>query len=214
MSHGLIAAQHTLLMLLKDAAEGKRLRDKWADAVADGREVLSERDREQVAEYQRRITTELGRLGAVVKVVREVEGTRTGTVPETLRDAYELLWIRAYGSGALYSGDGNAEKVGSASAGWVVKSDGKRHRGPASAKGRGSVGAARRNVILNQAAYELKRKLDKRLWRVTQEIKDFLAGLEGGTLRVTLCPSCGKVGEEDWRYCPRCGDRMNEPEEK
>ena len=108
-------------------------------------------------------------------------------------------------------GDANGEKVGTAAAGWVAKSGGKRHRGPASNKGHGSVSAARRNVILDAAAYDLKRRMDKRLWRVTQEIQGFLSGIAGGTVKVCLCPSCGKVGESEWKYCPRCGDRLNEP---
>lgn len=197
-----------LVQLNRALEQAKHLRrsvNRLLDRVVDGTLGLSEEERRRMTALSQDYSRRLQELGTVVKVVQPVTATPDGELPQKLRESYELLWIRTYGSGALYLGDPMSEKVGTSSAGWRASTSKEQHRGPAS-QGK-SATAHRRHVVLDGKAYEQKRRIDKKLSRIATDIRRWLAGDEIGEER-NVCTACGKIGDMDWRHCPSCGKKM------
>lgn len=206
MSTQLTDALFMALDLLNRARVQKREFDKLMQGVVDAGLPIAER--ELLRELSLAWSKGLEDMGAVVKVAHPVEFPATGQLPTKLRETYELLWIRTYGSGALFTGDGNAEKVGTAGQGWRLRSDKEQHRGPAS-RGR-SLSASRRNVIQDQKAYDFKRAIDKRLERIARDVRAFLAGADTDEDETGVCIKCGRIAARGWKFCPHDGGRIAE----
>jgi hypothetical protein len=65
----------------------------------------------------------------------------------------------------------------------------------------------------SEKAVNYRKNIDRRLRRLAREIKAFLAGEAGensGAVSRKCAGKCGKLGEADWMYCPRCGGPMRE----
>lgn len=130
-------------------------------------------------------------------------------LPGRLKGAYELLVIAAYGSlgtGALSRSEeqGKLGKSEGKAVEWRVSS-GKESTGRA-AGGPKKIGA-NKGVIKNEAAFNQKRKVDKRLRRLAVEIEEFL-GSPPEKHQDRICSKCHKYGDPDWGFCPRCGGSM------
>ena len=197
--------------LLRMAFEGELNR------VAEGELKLTDAELEELQSLSKKYTQRLEALGGVVKVVQPVEALvaahRDGQLPDKMREAYELLYCRSYGTGALYLGDVTAEKIASANSSWAVKSDKTPHRSGAT-RGK-SPTAHKRNIVQDAGAYDFKRRVDKKLSRIATEIRQWLAGeqsmLAGGARRLT-CPKCGRIADMTWKVCPIDGHRLKEEE--
>ena len=200
--------------LLKQAAEADRDRARYLNEVAEGRIRLTPEERDHLVGVEQHIQSLLKGLGAEttkrLRVVREDEyGRGTGDrLPRRLTDAYELIVHAAYGSDpAVSTGDptvlrgiGRVDPRTSTNQPEGVGGSAKPGKRP---------GIARRSVIKDRAAYELKLRADRRLRRLAGELEDFLAGGDArGT--VNVCTRCGRIGEDGWAYCPACGHEMGE----
>jgi hypothetical protein len=200
--------------LLKEASEADRARARYLNDVAEGRIRLTPEERDHLVGVEQYIQTLLKVLGAEttkrLRVVGEDEyGRGTGDrLPRRLTDAYELVVHAAYGSDpAVSTGDptvlrgiGRVDPRTSTNQPEGVGGSAKPGKRP---------GIARRNVIKDRAAYELKIRADRRLRKLAQELEDFLAG---GDVRgsVNVCTRCARIGEDGWRWCPHCGHEMGE----
>jgi hypothetical protein len=143
-----------------------------------------------------------------VRVVKEAEHeAEREALPKPLREAYEALYLRTYGTnGAVSVGDAN-----------VIRGIGKRETRTSSSQPEGRGGSAqpstkkfgqsRRSVIVDQKAYGIKINYDRKLRRLAKEIMEDLAGAEADT-RINVCTRCARIGEEGWRFCPNCGSTM------
>lgn len=128
-------------------------------------------------------------------------------IPTVIIDAYEALYLSAYGSDALKIGDDNQiHGTGKAEKG-RTRSDQVETRGGAIQKKK--LSASRTDVIKNLKSYQYKLKVDKRLRKMSKEIGEFLSDAEPTTV-FHRCTSCKKTGESDWKHCPRCGAEMEQ----
>lgn len=74
-------------------------------------------------------------------------------------------------------------------------------------------GLSRRAVVTDHRAFEVKKAVDRKLRRLGGEILADLGGLSRQP-RNNRCPSCGRLGAADWRYCPEDGQRMKLEDER
>ena len=203
--------------LLSRAKLLKSAFDIQLNRVAEGELKLTDRELEELQSLSKAHTRALEALGGVVKVVQPVEALiaahRDGQLPEKMREAYELLYCRSYGTGALYLGDVNAEKVESANSSWAVKGGAKAPHRSGATRGK-SPTAHKRNIVQDAAAYDFKRRVDKKLSRIATEIRQWLAGEQSmfADARRLTCPKCGRIADISWKVCPIDGHRLKEEE--
>jgi hypothetical protein len=85
--------------------------------------------------------------------------------------------------------------------------------GKAKGDSRGSRGKRykRTFVVLDDAALQLKTRMDKRLRMIARDISNGLAGVdeEGGPVR-GVCDGCGRFMQMTWLFCPACGAHRSE----
>jgi hypothetical protein len=74
-------------------------------------------------------------------------------------------------------------------------------------------GLSRRAVVRDVRAFEVKRSADRKLRRLGSEILADLGGLSRQP-RSNRCPTCGRLGAADWKYCPEDGQRMRLEDER
>lgn len=189
---------------------------RLVNRVAEG-EMVTPREH-QVWQVQVRMIDELleelvqGIAGRRVERL-ESEGGMSDAhiVPERLRTAYGMLCDSVYGSLRGWNVDDTTERVKS-NRGWVTKSTATRERSGARAPKKYGSGRA---VIKDERAMVFKRRIDKKIRRLAMEIEQFYeketevrrdGGINEGTVKA--CGGCGKVGEDDWKHCPRCGNTM------
>lgn len=124
-------------------------------------------------------------------------------MPDAIVKAYETLYTRCYGGGGSFIGDPNSESIVPQE--WFTKSEQQQTRGvakPGSKKYSSSV----KSVLKNERAFDLKSRIDKRLRKLA---KDIYAEMEGqGEEETIKCMSCHKIAQREWKWCPRCGDRL------
>jgi hypothetical protein len=196
---------------LCDHLQRRRIRE--LNDIAQG---VNEADPEvwgRVTAAERRIAAQLDNLSHGVttrlRVVSEDEwaGGREA-LPAALIEAYEQLFIRAYGSnGAVSIGDAT-----------VIRGIGRREartstgtpegRGGAAPPATKKFGSSRRNTIKDQRAYQLKINIDRRLRRIAREIAEDLEDISQRETAVNTCSRCARIGEEEWGWCPHCGHEM------
>lgn len=125
-------------------------------------------------------------------------------LPKAFLDAYEQLWYRGFAG----KDDGGTGARGAATAEQA-------RVGKASGKGLQGLGGAKRKtykkywVIADEAALEVKDRMDKRLRGMAREIKDMLAGIDEDARRggdgVSRCAECGRILQAGWKFCPNDG---------
>lgn len=178
---------------------------RWMNRVAEGEIRLDTRSTEQYRLINASIIRLLRELtdGVVVMKVKSNEiNDAWGSLPEPTKEAYRNLWERIYGSRALKLGDDIGKAPGKALRGRMSTGKDEVRGGAKPGK---SLSASQRSTILDQQAWQFKRTIDRRLRQVTTDIRLFLDGSQAVAHRVTRCTRCGKVGEVDWKFCPRCG---------
>lgn len=128
-------------------------------------------------------------------------------LPQGLVEAYETLYIRAYGSDAPYLGDPiSIHGSGKALRGRIKTSETEKRAGAFQKK---KLSASRTSIIQDQKAFDIKDKIDKKLRRVSREIYSLLNNQE--TVVRSVCSKCRRLGEPEWKYCPACGTSTGVP---
>lgn len=123
-------------------------------------------------------------------------------LPDGFVTAYEDLWHRAYGTGAVRTSD-----VGRAG---VVKNDVRLRSNQADRVGGVGVGkkagASVTSIVHSGHAVNVKQRIDRKLRALAREI---VAAMTDGDVRITLprrCAGrCARWADPDWNYCPNCG---------
>lgn len=135
-------------------------------------------------------------------------------LPRQFVDRYIDLWTQALGPLVKAPGDGMAR-------------DGELGRAPTETRlkgkvvGTGAGGAGKRLArafsLRDEAAFNYKDTIDKRLRSIARDIRDELRLIEDRTTRdaveamlVTRCGRCGKVMSNAWLFCPHDGNRLIE----
>lgn len=142
-----------------------------------------------------------------------IKHRQEGHIPEALVTAYDVLWVKSYGTDAAFIGDPNSltrgvggKAVGKGNQMRMSSSDEKLARAGASGKGGGA--GSRKSIIKDERAFEFKRKMDKRMRRMAVEIDHWLrfsAPMDKGSEDSLKCSGCKRYCERDWRFCARCG---------
>lgn len=189
-----------------------RQRVRHLNRVAEGEETLTPAQRESLRASERRIAAYLDELheGAAPRLrvvsMEEIGSTRE-QLPRPLREAYELLFCAAYGSEPAVSAGDPAVERGAGKRQTRTSSGQAEGRVPGAPAATKKFGQSQRHVIKSRAAYELKLRTDRRLRRVAQDIREELSG-EADARTVNACSRCGRIGEDEWRFCPSCGFAM------
>lgn len=204
-----------LVTKLLEARSIHRQRVGALNRVAEGEVELTPDQRSSLKHSEKKIRELLEELaeGVVhrsrVVTMEEVAAEREA-LPKGLREQYELLWCRAYGSDPAVSvGDANVIRgVGKR----TTRSDsGQKVNVPGAPTATKKFGSNQRNVIQNRRAYDFKNKVDRKLRRISHDIEEELAG-RVTIFKVNICSHCARLGDEDWRFCPSCGGTMKEEE--
>ena len=166
---------------------------------------LQEPYRTQIGDAWGRIERLVTDSGLVQQKTFKVVTYRDVPIPEAIVDAYETLYLAVYGSDALRIGDDNAIHGSGKAERGRTRSDQIETRGGAIQKKK--LSASRKDVIKHGPSYAYKVKVDKRLRKMAKEIQAFVARVEvpNGYYR---CTACKRIGEDDWKHCPRCGELM------
>ena len=207
-----------VMAALSKAQVHNRGRVVLLNAVARGDLVLTEVERHWLVSWEKevaRLLSELHTESGVTRRMRVVSDEEVSrgreALPSSLREQYELLFCRAYGSDPAVSvGDssvirGVGKPQSRVNSGSSEKVPGARTNGK-------KAGANTRSIVKDGRAYELKLRVDRRLRRLAREIRDELADEQRGrTIRV--CTRCARIGEEEWGWCPHCGHEMKTEEQ-
>lgn len=196
------------LFQLRQATSHRRYINELLTEVAEGRLSLDPVTQQQMVTYLNAIRAELSLMDYAPSrvVVRDTLTDDWGSVPEPLRAAYHRLYETIYGTRALMQTDNPRAKAPRQ----VVTNDGHTRKiGPTTAAPK-SATASRRNVILDHAAWEFKRGIDRRLKDVTALIRDFNstrsrpAATSAAERQCTHKP-CSRLLSPTWEFCPWCG---------
>lgn len=146
----------------------------------------------------------------VARPAQDVPTSGDRLTPAAFLEAYELLYVETYGSGAIFQDDTQIHGSGKAQRG-RVKSDAVETRGGAVQKKK--LSASQKNVIKSQRAFNEKTKIDKRLRKMGKEIFEYLNKEAVSNPQFYMkCTKCKKHAEDEWMFCPRCGaktERIN-----
>ena len=138
----------------------------------------------------------------VARPAQDVPTSGDRLTPAAFLEAYELLYVETYGSGAIFQDDNAIHGAGKAQRG-RVKSDAVETRGGAVQKKK--LSASQKNVIKSQRAFNQKTKIDKRLRKMGKEIFDYLNKEQATQPNFFMrCSKCKKHAEDEWQFCPRC----------
>jgi len=139
----------------------------------------------------------------VARPAQDVPTSGDRLTPSAFLEAYELLYVETYGSGAIVQDDNQIHGSGKAQRGRVKSSDVETRGGAIQKK---KLSASQKNVIKSQRAFNEKTKIDKRLRRMGKEIYDYLNKEAKSPVEWWMrCSKCKKHAEDDFRFCPRCG---------
>lgn len=125
--------------------------------------------------------------------------TPSSELPSQLIEAYEVLHTQAYGTDRLYYGDPNKLPDSGKPLRARLSSGQRETSGPAVQK----KANAYRSIILNEAAFHLKSKIDKKLRSIARSIYQ---ELNGGLKMPSRC-GCGRFIDPT-PYCPYCGQQQ------
>jgi hypothetical protein len=139
----------------------------------------------------------------VARPAQDVPTSGDRLTPQAFLEAYELLYVETYGSGAIVQDDNHIHGSGKAQRGRVKSSEVETRGGAVQKK---KLSASQKNVIKSQRAFNEKTKIDKRLRRMGKEIYDYLNKEAKSPVEWWMrCSKCKKHAEDDFRFCPRCG---------
>ena len=139
----------------------------------------------------------------VARPAQDVPTSGDRLTPKAFLEAYELLFVEVFGSGAIVQDDTHIHGSGKAKRGRTA-SDQVETRGGAIQKKK--LSASQKNVIKSQRAFNEKTKIDKRLRKLGKEIYEWLSKEQTAPTEFYLrCGKCKKHAEDDWLHCPRCG---------
>lgn len=146
----------------------------------------------------------------VARPAQDVPTSGDRLTPAAFLEAYELLYVETYGSGAIFQDDNAIHGAGKAQRG-RTKSDAVETRGGAVQKKK--LSASQKNVIKSQRAFNEKTRIDKRLRKMGKEIFEYLNKEQNNKIDFYMrCAKCKKHAEDEWQFCPRCGhqtERVN-----
>lgn len=139
----------------------------------------------------------------VARPAQDVPTSGDRLTPAAFLEAYELLFVETYGSGAIVQDDNHIHGSGKAQRGRVKSTDVETRGGAIQKK---KLSASQKNVIKSQRAFNEKTKIDKRLRKMGKEILTYL-NREAATnpSYYVRCAKCKKHAEDEWQFCPRCG---------
>lgn len=139
----------------------------------------------------------------VARPAQDVPTSGDYLTPASFLDAYQLLFIETYGSGAIYQDPNSIHGAGKAQRG---RTDTRQVETRGGAVQKKKLSASQKNVVKSQRAFNEKTKIDKRLRKLGKEIYDYL---NKEALHPTQwwmrCSKCKKHAEDEWLFCPRCG---------
>lgn len=139
----------------------------------------------------------------VARPAQDVPTSGDRLTPQAFLEAYELLYVETYGSGAIVQDDNHIHGSGKAQRGRVKSSDIETRGGAVQKK---KLSASQKNVIKSQRAFNEKTKIDKRLRKMGKEIYEYLNKEAKSPVEWWMrCSKCKKHAEDDFRFCPRCG---------
>lgn len=206
-------------------------------ARGDDGAALDARQAEELRKMNREMSELLGRVSPHTRRVIEGDAASgsgsaglaavgmgsgaIGEMPARVRDLYSLLCLAVYGMDRAGGGGSGADGgIGRAQGKTLVWRDDSGQQTTMNrakpGKGGGS-GKKSKVLVVNDRAFRFKRKIDLRLRRMAVDVETFLAGESGegkgvrgqaNIGRVKTCTKCNKIGEFDWRHCPRCGGTM------
>lgn len=146
----------------------------------------------------------------VARPAQDVPTSGDRLTPAAFLEAYELLYVETFGSGAIVQDENHIHGSGKAHRGRTSSDDVETRGGAVQKK---KLSASQKNVIKSQRAFNEKTKIDKRLRKMGKEIFEYLN--KEATQKVSFymrCSKCKKHAEDDWQWCPRCGaqtERIN-----
>jgi hypothetical protein len=186
--------------------------DSYVTPKGDDRRVQSASDtlinacHRQIVETAKKITILAPTHTKEMYVARPAQDVPTSgdrLTPAAFLEAYELLYVETYGSGAIVQDENHIHGSGKAFRGRTKTNEVETRGGAVSKK---KLSASQKNVIKSQRAFNQKTKIDKRLRKMGKEILDYLnreqAQNPGYYMR---CSKCKKHAEDEWQFCPRCG---------
>lgn len=140
----------------------------------------------------------------VARPAQDVPTSGDRLTPAPFLDAYELLYIEVFGSGAIFQDDTALHGAGKPKRGRTDSSQVETRGGAIQKK---KLSASQKNVIKSQRAFNEKTKIDKRLRKMGKEIYDYLNKEASATAHDwwMRCSKCKKHTDDDWQFCPRCG---------
>lgn len=146
----------------------------------------------------------------VARPAQDIPTSGDRLTPAAFLEAYELLYVETYGSGAIVQDDTHIHGSGKAQRGRVKSSDVETRGGAIQKK---KLSASQKNVIKSQRAFNEKTKIDKRLRKMGKEIFEYLNKEALNQVSFYMkCTKCKKHAEDEWMFCPRCGaktERIN-----
>lgn len=141
----------------------------------------------------------------VARPAQDVPTSGDRLTPAAFLEAYELLFVETYGSGAIVQDDNQIHGSGKAQRGRTKSSDVETRGGAIQKK---KLSASQKNVIKSQRAFNEKTKIDKRLRKMGKEILEYLNKEATTNPQFYMrCAKCKKHAEDNWEFCPRCGHR-------
>lgn len=146
----------------------------------------------------------------VARPAQDVPTSGDRLTPQAFLEAYELLYVETYGSGAIVQDDNHIHGTGKAQRGRTKSSEVETRGGAVQKK---KLSASQKNVIKSQRAFNEKTKIDKRLRKMGKEIFEYLNKEANNKVDFYMrCSKCKKHAEDEWQFCPRCGastERIN-----
>lgn len=195
---------------------GKTVEDLGSGAEAARRELTgmpiydtSRMTLTQLAELDAKIRATPGMQVLVVseRVVarspQEFEGTREVKLPSDLEENYELLWAMALRAPQAVSSGDPVQKARGLPVTRLSTSQTETRGG---AKGSRKSGKSA-DLIRSEAAFVFKGRMDRKLRKLSREIKAWMEGSES-TVEVRRCSVCRQYGDSEWLYCPKDGKPM------
>ena len=144
----------------------------------------------------------------VARPAQDVPTSGDRLTPAAFLEAYELLYVETYGSGAIVQDDNHIHGTGKAQRGRTKSSDVETRGGAIQKK---KLSASQKNVIKNQRAFNEKTRIDKRLRKMGKEIFEYLSKEAQTQAKFYMrCTKCKKHAEDEWKFCPRCGSETEQ----
>lgn len=131
-------------------------------------------------------------------------------LPRDFVDMYEALFLRAF-----QGHDGTAQPPPD---GGVMRAHGRGTRTRVTSSQTETIPSAHPSTsgtraigVASEVALEMKSRVDRKLRVIARSLRRSLNDIDDGSVRYRRCVGkCGKIGEADWNWCPRCGSPMGD----